>query len=63
MPEFERLKQLSIAPPVAPMVPYTAEYHGRALSDHYHWLKDQGYPDVNDAPVLDYFGFVIIYRL
>ena len=54
MPEFERLKQLSIDSPVAAKVPFSAEYHGRLLSDHFHWLKDQGYPEVNDQPVLDY---------
>jgi oligopeptidase B len=54
MPEFERLKQLTMPAPQAPRVPYTAEYHGRTLSDPYHWLKDQSYPEVNDQPVLDY---------
>jgi len=35
---------------------YTAEYHGRILSDPYNWLKDQGYPEIDDEPVLDYLN-------
>lgn len=49
-----RLKQLDVDAPVAAKVPFTANYHGRTISDDYHWLKDQGYPVVNDQPVLDY---------
>ena len=33
---------------------FQAEYHGITLTDDYHWLRDQGYPEVNDKPVLDY---------
>ncbi|WP_113953411.1 S9 family peptidase [Arenicella xantha] len=56
MPEFDRLKQLSEEAPQAPQVPFEAEYHGRTLTDHYHWLKDEDYPEVNDAPILDYLN-------
>ncbi len=52
--KVDRLKQLSITAPVADKKPYQAQYHGQTLSDPYHWLKDQGYPEVNDEPVLDY---------
>ncbi|WP_189400382.1 S9 family peptidase [Arenicella chitinivorans] len=52
--EYTRIKQLPIAAPQAPQIPYEAQHHGRTLTDHYHWLKDQGYPEVNDEPVLDY---------
>lgn len=51
---FPRIKQLETPAPSAPKVEYTAQYHGRTLSDPYHWLKDQGYPVVDDQPVLDY---------
>jgi len=54
MPNTDRLKQLDIPAPTAQKLAYQAEYHGRTLVDHYHWLKDQGYPEVNDASVLDY---------
>ncbi len=52
--KHRRLKQLSSAAPLAPTIDYSAQYHGRTLSDPYHWLKDQDYPQVNDEPVLDY---------
>lgn len=52
--KVERLTQLSMTAPVADKQPYNAEHHGKALSDPYHWLKDQGYPKVDDQPVLDY---------
>lgn len=52
--EFERISQLEIAEPVAAKQSYTAKYHGKTLSDDYHWLKDQDYPEVNDQPVIDY---------
>jgi len=52
--EPPRLKQLSISSPVANKVPFEETYHGRTLSDPYHWLKDRGYPKVDDEPVLDY---------
>ena len=56
MPEtdFPRLQKLEIAEPVANKVPFEAKYHERTLSDPYHWLKDQGYPVVDDKPVIDY---------
>jgi oligopeptidase B len=41
-------------PPVAKRIPHSTTLHGVTLSDPYHWLKDQGYPEVNDVPVLDY---------
>lgn len=55
-PTFERMKALEIPAPIAKKIEYTAEYHGKTLSDPYHWLKDQGYPEVNDQPVLDYLN-------
>ncbi|MFQ3192540.1 MAG: oligopeptidase B [Paraglaciecola sp.] len=51
---FARLPQLEGKAPQAITKPYQAEYHGLTLTDDYHWLRDQGYPEVNDKPVLDY---------
>jgi oligopeptidase B len=42
------------APPRAEPRPHSYERHGVRIEDPYFWLKDQGYPKVDDAPVLDY---------
>ncbi|MDO6713294.1 S9 family peptidase [Aliiglaciecola sp. 2_MG-2023] len=54
MQTYPRLKQLSVAAPVAAKQDYTAKYHGKELNDPYHWLRDSGYPEVNDKPIIDY---------
>ena len=41
-------------PPIATRLAATASYHGTTLTDHYGWLKDPDYPEVNDPEVLDY---------
>lgn len=51
---FTRLPQLEGKLPQATAKNFQAEYHGITLTDDYHWLRDQGYPEVNDKPVLDY---------
>ena len=51
---FVRLAQLEGMAPQAIAKPYRVEYHGITLTDDYHWLRDQGYPEVKDIPVLDY---------
>jgi oligopeptidase B len=51
---LSRLQQLELPQPKAEAKAYQAEYHGLTLTDDYHWLRDQGYPEVNDQPVLDY---------
>ena len=43
-------------PPVAEMRPHTVSHHGETISDPYFWLKDPGYPIVEDADVLDYLA-------
>jgi oligopeptidase B len=43
-------------PPVAKRIPHSSTHHGVTLDDPYHWLKDQGYPKVDDAPVLAYLN-------
>ena len=41
-------------PPVADVRPHSFTYHGITVEDPYHWLKDDGYPEVDDVDVLDY---------
>ena len=40
--------------PVADQRPHQVTLHGRTLSDPWHWLRDPGYPEVDDADILDY---------
>ncbi|HEX8580036.1 MAG TPA: S9 family peptidase [Allosphingosinicella sp.] len=42
------------APPKAEQRPHSYERHGFKVDDPYFWLKDQGYPKVDDADVLSY---------
>ncbi len=42
------------APPRAEQRPHSYERHGYRVEDPYFWLKDQGYPKVDDADVLAY---------
>ena len=42
------------APPVAEPRAHTFTVHGITVEDPYHWLKDQGYPEVDDPDVLAY---------
>ena len=44
------------APPKAEPRPYSYERHGYRVEDPYFWLKDQGYPKVDDADVLAYLN-------
>jgi oligopeptidase B len=41
-------------PPRAEQRPYSYERHGKRMDDPWHWLRDPGYPEVNDPAVLDY---------
>jgi oligopeptidase B len=41
-------------PPRAEPRPYSYERHGQTIEDPYHWLRDPGYPVVEDSDVLDY---------
>ena len=41
-------------PPIAEQRPYSYERHGVRIEDPYHWLRDAGYPTVDDADVLAY---------
>ncbi|MBC7160127.1 MAG: S9 family peptidase [Porphyrobacter sp.] len=40
------------APPVAAKRPSTAIHHGIEVADDYAWLRDPGYPQVEDAAIL-----------
>ncbi len=42
------------APPVAPQRPHSFTRHGVTIEDPWHWLRDPGYPTVDDAEVLAY---------
>lgn len=56
MQDTNKLKALSIPTPVAKRAPHDRNYHGKTLSDNYFWMKDQGYPEVDDQDVLDYLN-------
>jgi oligopeptidase B len=42
------------APPRAEPRPYSYERHGFTIEDPYAWLKDPGYPNVEDEEILSY---------
>ena len=44
----------AVKPPVAEKRPHTATYHGETISDDYNWLRDQGYPVIDDTDILDH---------
>jgi oligopeptidase B len=44
----------TLRPPVAGKRPHSYTRHGYTVEDPYFWLKDQGYPKVDDADVLAY---------
>ena len=41
-------------PPVAARKPHSYTRHGRTIDDPWAWLKDPGYPKVEDKEILDY---------
>ena len=42
------------APPIAEQRPYSTTHHGVTLEDPWHWLRDPGYPVVEDPDILGY---------
>ena len=42
------------APPKAQQRPHSYERHGYRIEDPYFWMKDQGYPKIDDEEVLSY---------
>ncbi len=57
LPKKDSMTDVSTAdikPPVAEKRPHQSIHHGITLTDDYYWLKDQGYPKVDDPDVLAY---------
>ncbi|MXZ28049.1 MAG: S9 family peptidase [Gammaproteobacteria bacterium] len=46
--------QTPVEPPVADRRHHSYSHHGVTIEDPYHWLKDPGYPQVDDPHVLAY---------
>ena len=46
--------QARSAPPVAEKRDYSYTHHGITIADPYHWLRDQSYPTIDDADILDH---------
>jgi len=44
----------ALTPPIARRKPHRFTRHGIAVEDPYHWLRDPGYPDVDDPEILRY---------
>ena len=51
---FKRIPQIEQVAPIAKRIDHIDTLHGISRDDPYHWLKDQGYPVIDDQPVLDY---------
>jgi oligopeptidase B len=45
---------MTIQPPIAEKRPRSQTHHGITVTDDYHWLRDEGYPKVDDKDVLEY---------
>jgi oligopeptidase B len=48
----QRARMTAIKPPVAAKKPHSSTRHGITIEDPYFWMKDPGYPNVEDAEVL-----------
>lgn len=48
--------QVPTSPPIAQQRPHSYSRFGITIDDPYYWLKDQSYPTVDDAQVLDYLN-------
>ncbi|RYE78191.1 MAG: S9 family peptidase, partial [Hyphomicrobiales bacterium] len=54
-PSHESLRVTSpTMPPVAPKKPHATTHHGITIADDYAWLRDAGYPKVENAEILDH---------
>ncbi|MBK6708581.1 MAG: S9 family peptidase [Sphingomonadales bacterium] len=42
----------SVRPPIAEKRPHSTTVHGVTISDDYHWLRDQGYPKIENKEIL-----------
>ena len=52
----QKADMTDLKPPVAEKRPHSYERHGITIEDPYFWLKDQGYPTVDDPDVLAYLN-------
>ena len=48
--------QRELTPPVAEQRPHSVTHHGVTLEDPWHWLRDPGYPTVEDPDILAYLN-------
>jgi oligopeptidase B len=53
-PKKAAMTDQTVKPPVAAKRPHQSTWHGVTLTDEYHWLKDQSYPKIDDAEILDH---------
>ena len=53
-PGLAKTDGAGLTPPVAGQRPHSSTHHGVTIEDPWHWLRDPGYPTVNDADVLAY---------
>ena len=51
---MSRIKNITAQPPVAERIDHSVTHHGKELKDPYSWIRDPGYPKVDDAAVLNY---------
>jgi oligopeptidase B len=50
----QRAEMTDIKPPVAAKKPHSTTRHGITIDDPYAWMRDPGYPTVDDAEILDH---------
>ena len=55
-PNLAGESQREPGPPVAEQRPFSTTHHGVTLEDPWHWLRDPGYPVVEDPDILGYLG-------
>ncbi len=56
MHKSDKLNLKKKTPPIAKRVEHKQLIHGIELVDHYHWLRDNNWPNVNDKEILDYLN-------
>ncbi len=44
--------ETAIQPPIAEKRPHSYTVHGVTITDEYHWLRDQGYPKIENKEIL-----------
>lgn len=56
MEKTNLLSALSFPAPQAERQQHINNWHGYSLEDPYHWIRDEGYPVIDDEPVLEYLN-------